>query len=83
MLVLIRDLIQQRGSVSLADIARHLDVTPDTARPMVEVWLRKGTVTKVPLACGSCTHCESADVEIFSWAGGDLVAVGRPRGCAR
>ena len=67
MLSQIRRYLEQHHTASLADIARHVDADPDAVRGMVEHWVRKGKVGKVPLACGGCTQCEIASVEIYHW----------------
>ena len=70
MLADIRAYLQERGQATLADIARHLDVTPELARDMLELWIRKGKVQRLVAtpSCGtSCAQCDSATTEIYVW----------------
>jgi hypothetical protein len=69
MLARIRDYLQQRGPASLGDIARHLDAEPAAVRPMLEVWINKGRVSRLPLAScpGGCRQCDGADTELYAW----------------
>jgi hypothetical protein len=74
----IRTYLQERGQASLSDIARHLDVTPEVARGMLELWLKKGRVHRMAAtpSCGSsCSQCDPSTTEIYVWgkaAPGDL-----------
>ena len=69
MLARIKHYLQQRGPVSLSDIALHLGTTPDAARGMLETWLRKGRVRRGggDSACSSCGHCEPERMEWYQW----------------
>ncbi len=70
MLAEIRAYLQERGQAPLADIARHLDVTPELAREMLELWIRKGKVQRmvVTASCGTrCSQCDPATTEIYAW----------------
>ena len=66
----IRDYLQERGQAPLSDIARHLDVTPEVARDMLQLWLKKGKVHKMAAtpSCGSsCSQCDPSTTEIYVW----------------
>ncbi|WP_456372689.1 FeoC-like transcriptional regulator [Thiolapillus sp.] len=66
----IRAYLQERGQASLSDIARHLDVTPEVARDMLQLWLKKGKVQRIAAtpSCGSsCSQCDPATTEIYVW----------------
>ncbi len=70
MLTEIRAYLQERGQAPLADIARHLDVTPEVARDMLALWIRKGKVRRMVAtpSCGtSCSQCDPATTEIYAW----------------
>jgi len=70
MLADIRTYLQERGQAPLSDIARHLDVTPEVARDMLELWVRKGKVHRMVAtpSCGtSCSQCDPATTEIYAW----------------
>ncbi|BAO45603.1 FeoC-like transcriptional regulator [Thiolapillus brandeum] len=76
MLADIRAYLQERGQASLADIARHLDVSPEVARDMLQIWLKKGKVQQLSAtpSCGSsCSQCDPSTTEIYVWGTGDLV----------
>lgn len=62
-------LIRSCGVASIADIAGFLGASPDATRGMVEVWVRKGKVIPVPMACGGCTECGSDAIELYQLAG--------------
>lgn len=66
----IRDYLKQRGQCTLNDIALHFDSDADAMRGMLEVWVGKGKVKKIPATapCGSrCQSCEPAATEIYLW----------------
>lgn len=66
----IRDYIRLHSQASLADIAVQMGAQPDAVRAMVEVWVRKGLVVRLPPAAGcgkTCRQCDSAQTEIYSW----------------
>ena len=65
----IRRYLEQRGQASLGDIARHLDADPEAVRGMLEHWMRKGRVRRhlAGTACGGCSQCEGATLEIYEW----------------
>ncbi|WP_456445607.1 FeoC-like transcriptional regulator [Thiolapillus sp.] len=70
MLADIRTYLQERGQASLADIARYLDVSPDVARDMLQLWLKKGRVQRIAAtpSCGSsCSQCDPSTTEIYVW----------------
>jgi len=72
MLSQIKQYLQQRGQVSLADIALHLDTPPEAVNGMLETLLRKGRVRRQLLnsACGSsCCQCDSAATTLYEWVG--------------
>jgi hypothetical protein len=61
--------MKSRQVAPLSDIALHLGVTPDVARPMVETWMRKGRVERVVTgqACSGCDRCGAGALEIYRW----------------
>ncbi|MDX1823673.1 MAG: FeoC-like transcriptional regulator [Thiohalomonadales bacterium] len=66
----IRKYIEQRGQVTLADMANHFESDPEALRGMLNVWIRKGKITRhlCTSACGSsCKGCDSAATEIYIW----------------
>lgn len=66
----LRDYLQQRGEATLADMALHFDTDPDAVRGMLEIWMRKGKVSKqmATASCGSsCSQCDPASTEVYVW----------------
>lgn len=67
----IRSYLSERGRAPLSDIAVRLGVSPDTARGMLQHWMRKGKVCRLAeckacsRGCGDCA--ESAANEIYEW----------------
>ncbi|MCW8890726.1 MAG: FeoC-like transcriptional regulator [Sedimenticola sp.] len=66
-----RRYLQQHQQVCLSDIALHFDSSPDATRGMLETWIRKGKVRRLPtMACGSsCGKCAPEQVELYEWVG--------------
>jgi hypothetical protein len=66
----IRDYLQERGQATLQDMANHFDADPEALRGMLEVWIRKGKVTRyaATASCGSsCSKCDPAATDIYAW----------------
>jgi predicted ArsR family transcriptional regulator len=61
--------LRERPAATLADIALHLDVSPDVARAMLERWERKGQVQRLDSgnACGGCDLCQPGGRELYRW----------------
>ena len=84
MLAAVRDYLQQRGQATLSDIALHFDISPEVARQMLEIWVRKGKVqrTRATASCGtSCSQCDPAATELYSWGEAPGQPVELPEGC--
>jgi putative ferrous iron transport protein C len=87
MLAEIKRYLKQRQTVSLYDLALRFDAEPEAMRGMLEVWLRKGRVRRLPVtggsACasgcgGGCSTCAVAgpESEWYTWVG-DAKPAGR------
>jgi hypothetical protein len=64
----VRDYVRRRGEVSLRDLAIRFDAEPDALRPMLAHWIRKGQLSRRAAdACGGCTQCDPAGMEIYVW----------------
>jgi putative ferrous iron transport protein C len=67
----IKRYLQERKQATLNDIAFHFDVEPAALRPMLELWILKGKVTRIVLqpgckkGCASCA-CDT-NMELYSW----------------
>jgi hypothetical protein len=84
MLAAVRNYLRQRGQATLGDIALHFDVSPEVARQMLEIWIRKGKVrrTSATPSCGtSCSQCDPVVTEIYSWMESDVQPVALPPDC--
>ena len=68
--------LRDRGQVSLAELALHVDSDPDAVRGMLELWIRKGRVRAVQSGetCGGCTQCDPAANEVYQWIGDSEVS---------
>jgi len=67
--------LSERPSASLADIALHLDVEPDVARAMIDLWIAKGRVERLggQGPCGGCDRCAPGSLELYRWRGGQTL----------
>lgn len=70
MLMDIKSYLLGRGPASLSEIAIRLASDPETIRPMLDHWMRKGKVRQVGKAggCHGCTQCPPGDLEFYEWA---------------
>ena len=80
--------LEARGQATLADMALHLRAEPEAVRAMLSVWERKGRVRRLPTpagCAGSCTRCNLAATEVYSWVDpGDHAPTGPVvSGCGR
>jgi hypothetical protein len=61
--------LRRRGQASLRELALHFGAEPDAVRGMLAHWIGKGRVCrKSAAACGGCTQCDPATLEIYVWA---------------
>ena len=68
----LRDYLQQNRRAALVDIVHRFDVDPSAARSMLERWLQKGKVRKLPAgtACDSgCARSDHVTTETYEWRG--------------
>ena len=68
----LRDYLQTHKRAALVDMAYRFDIEPDALRGMLEKWVAKGRVEKLPVGttCGSgCCQCDPATTEIYEWKG--------------
>ena len=66
----VRDYLQSRGQASLRDMALSFGMNQDALRPLLEQWIAKGKVEKLPTgtACGGgCSSCAPQEIEIYKW----------------
>nr|VFJ74348.1 MAG: FeoC like transcriptional regulator [Candidatus Kentron sp. FW] len=67
----LREYLRSNGRAAITDMAYHFETEPDAIRGMLEHWIRKGKVRKLPegTSCGDCHECAPENVEIYEWAG--------------
>ena len=66
----VRDYLKQCDQVSLRDMAHAFNMDEDALRPIIEQWIAKGKVKKLPQGteCQSgCTYCSPDEIEIYQW----------------
>ena len=66
----IRDYLQTHQRAALIDLAHRFNSDPDALRAMLDKWVSKGRIEKLPqgTACGSeCCKCDPATTEIYQW----------------
>lgn len=71
-LIQVRDYLRTHGQAPLRDMALTFDMEPDALKPLLEHWVDKGWVEKLPkgTACGGgCNACAPESIEIYSWIG--------------
>ena len=70
MILGIRDYLKQHRRAALTDMALRFNAEPDALRGMLDKWVSKGRVTRLPggTACGGgCCKCDPATTEIYEW----------------
>lgn len=66
----IRDYLKQAGQAPLRDMSLHFGMEQDALRPLLEQWIAKGKVVKLPsgtLCGGGCSACSPETIEIYAW----------------
>jgi putative ferrous iron transport protein C len=66
----LRAYLKEQHRVALADLVTHFSMDADALRGMLDKWISKGKVRKLPLtaSCGtSCCQCDTALTEIYEW----------------
>ena len=67
----IRDYIKAAGSAPVRDLALHFKISHDDAQAMIEHWVKKGNVRKLPpgsLCQGGCRSCDPDSIDIYEWS---------------
>lgn len=68
----VRDYLKQNGQAPLRDMALEFGMEQDALRPIIEQWISKGKVEKLPqgTSCGGgCNSCSPETIELFQWIG--------------
>jgi hypothetical protein len=66
----IRDYLRTHRRAALSDMALRFDTDPDALRGMLDKWIAKGRVEKLPAGtpCESgCCRCDPNQTEIYQW----------------
>ena len=66
----IRDYLKTKGQAPLRDMALEFKMEQDALRPILEQWINKGKITKLPqgTTCGGgCHSCEPEAIELYQW----------------
>jgi hypothetical protein len=66
----LRAYLRSQHRVAMADLINHFDMDVDALRGMLDKWISKGKVRKLPLtaSCGtSCCQCDTTLTEIYEW----------------
>ena len=82
----VRNYLKQRGQCTLSDIALHFDTDANAVRGMLDIWIKKGKVTRhtATESCGtSCQSCDPAATEVYSWCetGDNQLNISTPNFC--
>ena len=65
----LRQYLVQYKRGTLTDMAHRFDLDPHALSMMLEHWIKKGKVRKVPTdsLCGECSGCDPGHREIYEW----------------
>jgi len=61
--------LQARKEAPLRDMSLHFDMEQDALRGVLEQWMRKGKVCRLPSGtpCNGCSSCEPMNIELYAW----------------
>lgn len=68
----LRSFLQEQKRVALKDMEMRFNIDADALRGMLNKWITKGYVRKLPsgTACSSgCCQCDPALTELYEWVG--------------
>ncbi len=66
----LRCYLKEQRRIALADLVIHFNMDADALRGMLDKWVKKGSVRKLPLepSCGtSCCKCDATLTELYEW----------------
>lgn len=68
MLMELKDYLASRKEASVRDVAAHFDISPETARALLEHWVRKGKACRLSLKqCRQCALQCGKSWEAYQW----------------
>jgi putative ferrous iron transport protein C len=68
----IRDYLTEHKRVTLNDLVIHFGIEAEALRGMLNKWISKGKLRRLPVdsGCGtSCCKCDPALTELYEWLG--------------
>ncbi|MBN2419427.1 MAG: FeoC-like transcriptional regulator [Deltaproteobacteria bacterium] len=66
----IKQYMMKNRAVSLTDLSVRFNVEPDAMRGMLDQWIKKGRIIKLPEGSrcpNCCAGCDSGYMEIYEW----------------
>jgi hypothetical protein len=79
----IKEYLRTVGRAALTDLACRFNAEPEALRGMLETWMQKGEVRRLPAAaCGGCCGCARSLPEIYEWVGTAGCAGAVKAGCS-
>lgn len=65
----LRAYLHLRRRASLADLALHVQATPEAVRAMLARLEKKGVVRRLPVRplCEHCVKCDPATLQFYEW----------------
>jgi putative ferrous iron transport protein C len=65
-----KQLLRERGRLSLRELAVHFQMTPDAVQPMMAILVAKGQVREIRASgcgdsCGGCACTSQADMVVY------------------
>ena len=67
----VRTYLSAHQLASMHDMALHFGSDPQALRGMLDKWIAKGKVEKLPVGkiCGGCCACDPTTLELYQWKG--------------
>jgi len=65
----VKHYLKNRREAPLRDMSLHFDMDQDALRGVLEQWVRKGKVRRLPSGtpCNGCSSCEPVNIELYAW----------------
>ncbi len=66
----LRGYLKEQRRIALADLIIHFNMDANALRGMLDKWISKGKVRKMPLkaSCGTgCCKCDTTLTEFYEW----------------
>lgn len=72
MLLEVKKFMQEKYVANLEQVAAYIQQDPDLTRQLLDHWVRKGKLEKLPqpAGCGTrCQQCRPKFAEVYKWIG--------------